>query len=261
MIEAVLLAMFPKAWSFRTFSGSNQLIFFHLFILNYEVSITQEDIFVLFFCMSLMQAQGQRLSVGLIGGVSNYEYHFDWVTPVDIISQTVPKWKTAHFGVTGKFKLYEGLSIRSDLYYMSTETDFVAEFKILNEKWRTDAAFSQNTIHLMFAPQLNFGPGRIGYVYGGFMYEINGGSDFSRGNYYSVDNPNVIDFSSEPVVNTVNPAVVLGLGINPRFGRYGFLLDARYTKSRAESVQQKVPRMGRENIAYTAGFTYDLIED
>jgi hypothetical protein len=216
------------------------------------------------FLLLTTQMFAQRLSLGLIGGASNHEIFFEWVTPVNILSQTTPKWESFHYGATARYKLYRGLYVRSDLYYLQSETSFLAEYKVRDTRWTADAVMKQNTIHFMLAPQLHFGPNNIGYVYGGFMYEFNSGTDFTKGNFTSVD-PNTgavtaSNFDKDPVNNTVNPAAVMGLGINPRFGRYGFLLDARFTRSRAESVHNEVPRIGRENIAYTAGFTYDLQE-
>jgi Outer membrane protein beta-barrel domain len=209
------------------------------------------------------QISGQRVSVGLFGGVSNQELTFEWISPVNVKAQTTPKWESFHYGATGRFRLYQGLSIRSDIYYMQSKTAFVAEYKILNTKWTADADFKQNTINVLFAPQINFGPRRFAYVFGGFMYEINNGSDFTKGIFTQVETngqTDTQDFKNDPVNNTVSPAAVVGLGINPRFGRYGFMLDARYTRSRAEAVNSLVPRIGRENIAYTLGFTYDIME-
>lgn len=215
-----------------------------------------------FFCLT--QIQAQRLSVGLIGGASNQEFFFEWLTPVTILSQTTPKWETFHYGANARYQLWRGLYARTDLYYMQTESKFVAEYKVKDTEWTADAAMKQNTISFMLAPQLHFGPNRIGYVYGGFMYEINSGTDFSKGDIVVLDpdgSVQNINFVNDPVNNTVNPTAVMGMGINPRFGKFGFLLDARYTRSRAESVHSQVPRIGRENVAYTVGFTYDIIEE
>jgi hypothetical protein len=221
-------------------------------------------VLVLFLSFSITQISAQRLSVGLIGGMSNHELFFEWINPVTVLSQSTPRWETPHYGLTGRYKLYQGLSIRSDLYYMQSSSDFVASYKVKDTKWIADASFKQSTIHLSFTPQINFGPMRMLYVYGGFMYEINSGSDFEKGNFTTISGSGPSDvqsFKDDQVINTVNPAAVVGLGINPRFGRYGFLLDARFTRSRAEAVHKLVPRIGRENWAYSVGFTYDLIEE
>jgi hypothetical protein len=223
-----------------------------------------QSLFVFFLSLNLASVSAQRLSVGLIGGMSNHELFFEWINPVNVVSQTTPRWETPHFGLTGRYKLYQGLSIRSDIYFMQSSSDFVAEYKVLNTKWIADASFKQSTVHLSITPQINFGPRRSMYIYGGFMYEINSGSDFSKGKFTTIETNGQTDtrsFIDETVVNTINPASVIGAGINPRFGRYGFLLDARFTRSRAEAVHKLVPRIGRENWAYSVGFTYDLIED
>ncbi len=219
---------------------------------------------LLLFFLSFSQIEAQRLSVGLIGGASNHEYFFEWLTPVTIRSQTTPKWETFHYGATARLQLWRGLYARTDVYYMATETKFVALYKVRDTEWTADAAMKQNTLSVMLAPQLHFGPNRIGYVFGGFMYEINGGTDFSKGDISVIEPDGSVsnfNFANDPVNNTVNPTAVFGIGINPRFGKFGFLLDARYSRSRAESVHRQMPRIGRENIAYTAGFTYDILTE
>jgi Outer membrane protein beta-barrel domain len=222
------------------------------------------SLFILFFFALLAPVSSQKLSVGLMGGVSNHEIFFEWINPVNVKSLTTPKWETFHYGATARYSLYQGLGFRTDLYYMSSSTDFVAVYKVKDTEWTADASMKQNTVHFMLAPQINFGPRRIGYVYGGFMFEINSGTDFTKGQFTTVKDNGTTDsfaFLNDPVNNTTNPTAVVGIGINPRFGRFGFLLDARFTRSRAEAVHQLVPRIGRENVAFTTGFTYDIISE
>jgi hypothetical protein len=222
-------------------------------------------LFFLLICMfmsSLSEVSAQRFTVGALGGMSNPELFFEWLSPVNVISQKVEKWKTVHFGATARYQLFQKLYARSDIYYMGSETDFIAEYKVLDTKWVANASFQQSTIHLMFAPQLHMFPGNIGYVYGGFMFEFNTGSDFKKGTFTKTDemtgSVSVEDFANVEAKNTVNPTAVMGLGVNPRFGKFGVMLDARFTRSRAEAVYNLVPRIGRENFVYSAGITYDI---
>lgn len=223
-------------------------------------------LFALLLLCTVWQSSAQKLSAGVFGGVNNPELFFEWINPVNVVPDSAnadQKWNVFHYGITGKYQLYKGLYVRTDMYFMQTESDFVATYKVRDTEWLTDASFKQNTFHWMIAPQLHFLPKNLAYVYGGFMYEINRGSDFTRGTF-TVPQPDGSvtnnSFADDEAKNTTNPTAVVGLGIHPRFNKFGVMLDARYSRSRAEAVHEFVPRIGRENISFSFGLTYDIID-
>ncbi len=225
---------------------------------------TTNLLFLLLFTFPAL-LKSQTLSVGIIGGTDNLKPILDWNS--GIIKQDELKDSTQgtvfHFGVTGKLKVHERLFLRSDIFYRKTVSNFQAQYKVVDQLWTSTAKLEANTIQFLFAPQLHFFPRNFAYIYAGFLMEINTGSDFTYGILNYVDDqdvPQIKDFKDDEAENNSAPGVAVGIGIHPRFNKFGVFAEARYTRSKPTAVNKNLPRIGQENICLSAGFTYDIID-
>lgn len=212
--------------------------------------------------LSAFSAQSQIVfTVGVVGGQSYTEPLLDWNTGIE--RQTTSGADEIHFGVTGKARLYEQVHFRTDIFFKNTKSTFGADYRVGQEGWTANAVFEQQTINLMFAPQIHFLKNGLAYVFGGLLIEMNRNSDFTYGEFIQPGDgttPLVVDFKDDKAQNNDAPAAVIGLGLNPKFGRIGIFGEARYSRSKFTAVHPLLPRIGQENIAVSLGLTYDLNE-
>lgn len=212
--------------------------------------------------LSAFSAQSQIVfTVGVVGGQSYTEPLLDWNTGIE--RQTTSGSDEIHFGVTGKARLYEQVHFRTDIFFKNTKSTFGADYRVGQEGWTANAVFEQQTINLMFAPQIHFLKNGLAYVFGGLLIEMNRNSDFTYGEFIQPGDgttPIVVDFKDDKAQNNDAPAAVIGLGLNPKFGRVGIFGEARYSRSKFTAVHPLLPRIGQENIAVSLGLTYDLNE-
>lgn len=212
--------------------------------------------------LSAFSAQSQIVfTVGVVGGQSYTEPLLDWNTGIE--RQTTLGSDEIHFGVTGKARLYEQVHFRTDIFFKNTKSTFGADYRVGQEGWTANAVFEQQTINLMFAPQIHFLKNGLAYVFGGLLIEMNRNSDFTYGEFIQPGDgttPIVVDFKDDEAQNNDAPAAVIGLGLNPKFGRVGIFGEARYSRSKFTAVHPLLPRIGQENIAVSLGLTYDLNE-
>lgn len=226
------------------------------------MTISTKKLFLLLLLATPILLNSQRLSVGVTGGVNDLRPLLDWNAGIikeddvtDANDETI-----IHYGVTGKLNVHERLFLRSDLFYRRTVSSFSAQYKVVNDLWTSAGKLEMNTINWMVAPQLHFFPRNFAYVYAGFLLEINTGADFTEGTIYKSETMTTTDFKDDDAQNNSASAIVAGLGIHPRFNRFGIFAEIRYSRSKPTAVHPTLPRIGQENICFGGGITYDIFE-
>ena len=198
--------------------------------------------------LSAFSAQSQIVfTVGVLGGVNYPEPLLDWNTGIERQTTSGGSETIVHFGITGKARLYEQIHFRTDIFYKDTKSSFGADYRVGQDGWTANAVLEQQTINLMFAPQIHFLPKGAAYVFGGLLIEMNRNSDFTYGQFLQPDDNGliqVVDFKDDEAQNNNAPAAVIGLGLNPKFGRIGIFGEARYSRSKFTAVHPLLPRIG-----------------
>lgn len=218
-------------------------------------------------CFSLLiflpLSSSQRLQVQLSYGANFSEAHFEKNNLAE--SETAPvvydSIGNTQLGLGLNIRLHKNIHLRLDANYKIFQTGYTTNTSDLNLGRFTQGSLLKENLVLSLMPEYRLWPKTSGkfafplYLFGGGLLSLE-----RKNNYYeytTLQNLVLTEHSGEAKPDAAF-GWCLGFGLNPKWDRFGLLLEMRYSRMAAVSELVVVPKMSFEHFSLMAGLTVDL---
>ncbi|HOY06278.1 MAG TPA: hypothetical protein PLO67_12800 [Saprospiraceae bacterium] len=226
------------------------------------LAVTAKWLILSFFLVTVGNVQAQRIQLQIQAGVNASEARIKDSDAGYLSRETITFFDTlpVQLGVGVKIKVFRNFYVRLDGNYKAYRTFFEVEESmggvssyVLGNLYNEKYSYS-----LLPEYQHTFLQGkRIEFPVFGFAGPV---FSFEKGNNYSYND--VIDGGSAVFLNAVKPDVQtgwsLGLGCNPKWKRWGLLLEGRLLRIGYQEESIIPGRIGYQHFTFMSGITYDL---